>query len=326
MIKKSYTYLLISLLMFAGCKTTSISQIPYKKEYSKFVNDMVILHYPESPQMDVNIRNDEMFISSLAAGPAILPQLIMLLAKNSANEEDNIAFNEIIFDLNIGEILSEQLNTKFQLCSYFHVVPNKNIVMNKTVWDLMEKKEKDVKDYMQIGVGLGIDTVLETDVLSFGIKDPGIFSDPYVFIKVDVKMTTAAEGRVIWRDIVQARTDIGMNTVDFEDMVYEDVEFLKKKLEEVVDAVSELCIEKLGFETNYTYLLEEDYIKKTGHKINIAEKLNELNALRYDELISSTDYDVAKHDLIEKAKGRVDAGPSMEAEMNAAIVTNPAVK
>ena len=309
MANKYYVYILISLLMLAGCKTTNVAQVPYRKEYSKYVNDMVILHYPESPQMDVNIRNDEMFISSLAAGPAIIPQLMMLLAKYSANEEDTIAFNDIIFDFNIGDVLCEKLNTKFQLCSYFHVVPQENIGNNKFVWKLMEKKDKDVKDYAQIGTELGIDTILETDVLSFGIKDPGIFSDPYAYIKVEVKMATAAEGMVIWRDIVQARTEIGMNTVDFEDMVYTDVEFLKKKLEEVVDAVSELCIEKLGFGTNYTYLLKEDYIEKTEHKINIAEKLNELNVLRYEDLISNTDYDKTRLDLIEKAKSRKSVGP-----------------
>jgi hypothetical protein len=325
MAKKYYVYFLISVLMLAGCKTTDISQIPYRKEYSKFVNDLVILHYPESPQMDVNIRNDEMFISSLICGPAIIPQLMMLLAKNSANEEDAAAFNEIIFDLNIGDMLCEKLNTKFQLCSYFHVVPQESILNNKTLWQLMEKKDKEVKDYVQVGTEFGIDTILETDVLSFGIKDPGIFSDPYAFIKVDVKMTTA-RGTVIWRDIVQARTEIGMKTVELVDMVYTDVEFLKKKLEEVADAVSERCIEKLGFDTNYTYLLEKDYIKKTKHKINIAEKLNELNILRDEDIISNTDYDKTKLELIEKAKSRNDVDPRTETQMSATAITNPEVK
>jgi len=326
MTKKYYVYLLISLLTFAGCKTTNISQIPYKKEYSKFVNDMAILYYPESPQMDVDIRNDEMFFAKLTAGPNIVSQLFMMFAQNSANEEDTIAFNEIIFDLNIGEILCEKLNTKFQLCSYFHVVPQERIPKNKTVWKLMEKKDKNVKDYAQIGTRLDIDTILETEVLSFGIKDPGIFSDSYAFIKVNVKMTTAAEGTVIWRDIIQARTEIEMDTLDFEDMVYTDVEFLKKKLEEVVDAVTEQCIEKLGFDTNYTYLLEEDYIEKTSHKINIAEKLNELNVLRHEDIISDTDYDKTRLDLIEKAKGRREAGPSIETKLSATAITNPEIK
>ncbi len=326
MARKFYVYLLISLLMFAGCKTTSTSQIPYRKEYSKYVNDMAILHYPESPQMDVSIRNDEMFLSSLAAGPAIIPQLMMLLARHSANKEDAITLNDIIFDLNIGDVLCEKLNTKLQLCSYFHVVPQESIVNNKTTWSLMEKRDKELNDYVQIGTALGIDTILETDVLSFGIKDPGIFSDPYAFIEVEVKMTTAAEGTVIWRDTVQARTEIGMNTVEFENMVYTDVEFLRKKLEEVVDAVSELCVEKLGFDTNHTYLLEEDYIKKTKHKINIAEKLNELNILRHEKLISGTDYDKTRLDLIEKAKGRMDAGPSTETKRSATAIANPGVK
>jgi len=326
MTKKYCVYLLISLLMFAGCKTTNISQIPYRKEYSRFVNDLAILYYPESPQMEVNLRNDEMFIAKLVAGPNLISQLFMMFAQNSANEEDSIAFNEIVFDLNIDEVLCERLNTKFQLCSYFHVVPQERILKDKTVWRLMEKKNKDAKDYVQIGTKLGIDTILETDVLSFGIKDPGVFSDPYAFIKVDVKMTTAAEGTVIWRDIVQARTEIAMKTLDFEDMVYTDVEFLRKKLEEVVDAVSELCIEKLGFDTHYTYLLEEDYIKKTRHKINIAEKLNELNVLRYEELISDTDYDKTRLELIEKAKGRNGVGPGTKTKLSATVITNPEVK
>ncbi len=324
--KKYYLYFLISLIMLAGCKTTSVSLVPYRKEYSKFVNDMVIIHYPESPQIDVDIRNDEMFISSLAAGPMIIPQLMMMLAKNSANKEDGIAFNEIIFDLNIGEVLSEKINTKLQLCSYFHVVPQKSIDSNNTLWELMEKKDKDVKDYVQIGTEMGIDTILETDVLSFGIQDPGIFSDPYAFIKVDVKMTTAAEGTVIWRDIVQARTEIGMNTVDLVDMVYTDEEFLRKKLEEVVDAVSEQCIEKLGFDTYNTYLLEEDYIKKSRHKINIADKLNELNVLRHEKFISSIDYDKTRHDLIEKAKGRNDADIGIETKLSTTAITSSTVK
>jgi len=326
MTKKYYVYLLISLLLLAGCKTTNVSLIPYRKEYSKFVNDVAIMHHPESPQIDVDIRNDEMFISSLVAGPMIIPQLMMMLAKNSANEEDAMAFNEIIFDLNIGDVLCEKLNTKFQLCSYFHVVPQKSIVSSNTLWRLMEEKDKDIKDYVQVGTELGIDTILETDVLSFGIKDPGIFSDPYAFIKVDVKMTTAAEGTVIWRDIVQARTEIGMNTVDLVDMVYTDEEFLRKKLEEVVDAVSEQCLEKLGFDTNNTYLLEEEYIKKSRYKMNIADKLNELNVLRHENFISNVDYDKTKHDLIEKAKGRNGAGLRTETKLSSTAITSPTVK
>ena len=324
--KKYYVCLLISLLLLAGCKTTNVSLIPYRKEYSKFVNDIAIMHYPESPQMGVDIRRDEMFISRLVVGPNPIAQLFMKFAQDSANEEDAIAFNDIIFDLNIGDVLCEKLNTKFLLCSYFHVVPQKSIVSNNILWRLMEKKDKEVKDYVQVGTELGIDTILETDVLSFGIKDPGIFSDPYAFIKLDVKMTTAAGGTVIWRDIVQARTEIGMKTVDLVDMVYADAEFLRKKLEEVVDAVSEQCIEKLGFDTHNTYLLDEDYIKKSRHKINIADKLNELNVLRYENFISSIDYDKTKHDLIEKAKGTNGAGLGTETKLSSTAITGQTVK
>ncbi len=111
MINKRYVCFVLSLIIFAGCQTTEITQVPYKKEYSKYVNDMVILHYADNPEMDVNIRNDEMFLSALMAGPAIVPPIFMMLAHNSAKQEDIRFFNEMIFDLNIGELLCEKLNT-----------------------------------------------------------------------------------------------------------------------------------------------------------------------------------------------------------------------
>ncbi len=326
MLKKYYVCFLISSLIFAGCQTTKVAQIPYRKEYSKYVNDMVILPYPENPELDVDIRRDEMFIAKLLVGPVIIPQLFMILAKNSADKEDIISFNEILLGLNIGEVLCQKLNTKLQLCSYFHVVPQGSIEKNKAVWELQEKKEKDTKDYEKIGTELGIDTILEVGVIEYGIKDPGIFSDPHAFIKIDVKMTKASDGIVIWRDIVETRTSIGMSTVDFLDKVYTDDEFLEKTLEQVEDAVTEQCIEQIGFDTNYTYLLEEDYIKRTKHKINIEDKLNELNNLRYEGLISKIEYDKMKLELIEKAKDRNVAGSEPQANLRLIEKTNPDIK
>ncbi|MHC4268990.1 MAG: hypothetical protein ACYSTS_11045 [Planctomycetota bacterium] len=326
MLKKSYVYFLISLLIFAGCQTTKISQIPYRKEYSKYVNDMAILPDPVNPELGVDIRNDEMFIAKLITGPAIIPQLFLRLAQNTADEEDVISFSEILLDLDIGGDVCEKLNTKFQLCSYFHVVPQESIKKNKVIGGLLEENEKDSKDYEKIGTELDIDTILEVEVIAYGIKDPGIFSDPYAFIKIDVKMTKAAEGTVIWRDVVEAKTAIGMSTVDFLENVYTDDEFLEKKLEEVEDAVTEQCIEKLGFDTNYTYLLEEDYIEKTKHKINIAEKLNELNNLRHEDFISKTDYDKTKLELIEKVKDRNVANPDPLTNLSFTEKTNSGIK
>ncbi len=326
MLKKYYVYFLISLLIFAGCQTTKISQIPYRKEYSKYVNDMAILSDPVNPELGVDIRNDEMFIAKLITGPVIIPQLFLRLAQNTADEEDVISFSEILLDLDIGGDVCKKLNTKFQLCSYFHVVPQESIEKNKVVWGLLEENEKDSKDYEKIGAELGIDTILEVEVIAYGIKDPGIFSDPYAFIKIDVKMTKASEGTVIWRDVVEAKTAIGMSTIDFLENVYTDDEFLEKKLEEVEDAVTEQCIEKLGFDTNYTYLLEEDYIEKTKHKINIAEKLNELNNLRHEDFISETDYDKTKLELIEKVKDRNVANPDPLTNLSFTEKTNSGIK
>ena len=323
MSNKRYVCFVLLLIIFAGCQTTKITQVPYKKEYSKYVNDMVILHYADNPEMDVNIRNDEMFLSTLMAGPAIIPQILMRLSQNSANREDIRSFNEMAFDLNIGELLCEKLNTKLQLCSYFHVVPQESVTKSKTVWELMEKKDKDSKDYKEIGLALGVDTILEIGIISYGVKDPGVFSDPYASLKIDVRMTTASEGIVIWRDIVEAKTSIGMNTVEFLDFVYSVPEYLKEQMEAVADAVSERCIEELGFDTNYTYLLEEDYIEKTSHKINIEKKLDELNILRHEDLITNSDYDETKLDLIEQAKGRNSAGPEQETKLSVTGETNP---
>ncbi len=159
-------------------------------------------------------------------------------------------------------------------------------------------------------------------MIEYGVKDPGLFSDPYAFIKIDVKMTNASEGIVIWRDIVESKTAIGMSTVDFLDNVYTDDEFLEKTLEHVEDAVTEQCIEQIGIDTNYTYLLEEDYMERTKHKINIEDKLNELNNLRYEGLISETEYDKAKLELIEKAKDRNVAGSEPQTNLKLTEKTN----
>jgi hypothetical protein len=247
----------------------------------------------------------------------------MRLAQSQANQEDIAALNDVIFDLNIGEELCEKLNTKFQLCSYFHVIPQESITKSNVVWKLMEKKDKEPKDYEKIGTELGVDTILEIGIISYGIKDPGIHSDPYAFLKIDVKMTTASEGIVRWRDIVEASKIIIMEREEFLDFVFTVPDFLKEKLEEVTDAVSEQCIEKLGFDTNYTYLLDEDYIKKTRHKINIEEKLSELNVLRHENLITNSDYDKTKLDLIEQAKGRNSAGPEQETKLSVIEEVNP---
>ena len=323
MSKKRYVYFIIlSLLIFVGCQTTDISQVPYKKEYSKYVNEVALLYYTENPEMFVNIRNDDMFLSTLMAGPAIVPQILMQLAHQSAKKEDIRVFNDMIFDLNIGEILCEKLNTKLQLCSYFHVVPQEDITKNQNIWELLEKKDKDSKDYEKIGTELDVDTIFEIGIISYGIKDPGVFSDPYASLKIDVKMTTASEGTVIWRDIVEARIAIGTDTEGFLDLAYTVPEYLKEQMEEVADVVSEKCVEKLGFDTNYTYLLEEDYINKTKHKINMAEKLRELNILRHENFITNSDYDKTKLDLIEQAKSNNSAGPNPETKPNVTEKTN----
>jgi hypothetical protein len=254
--------------------------------------------------MSVNIRNDEKFISSLLMGPAIIPQLFMQFAYSSAKKDDVRVFNDMIFDLNIDELLCEKLNTKLQLCSHLHVVPQESIAENKVVWELLEKKNKDLKDYQKIGTELGVDTLIEIEIISYGLKDPGIFSDPYAIIKADIKMTTASEGTVLWRDVIQARTKIEMDTIDFVDAVYGDVQYLKEELEKVADIVSEECVERLGFDTNYTYLLDKDYLKDKKNKIDIAKKLDELNSLRYEKLITDIDYNEKKLNLIETAKSR----------------------
>jgi hypothetical protein len=294
--------IIVSLLITTGCYTTDTSQTPYKKEYSKYINNVAILYSTENPEMYVNIRNDGNFFARLAAGPAIIPQLLIQLAFSSAKKEDERVFNEMIFDLNIDEVLCKKLNTKLQLCSHLHVVPQESITKNKVVWELLEKKNKDLKDYQKIGTELGVDTLIEIKTISYGLKDPGIFSDPYAIIKADIKMTTASEGTVLWRDVVQAKTEIEMDPDDIVNTAHEDTQFLKGELEKVVDVISEECVERLGFDTNYTYLLDKDYLKDKKNKVDIAKKLDELNNLRYDKLITDIDYNEKKLNLIKSVK------------------------
>lgn len=287
-----------------GCYTTNTLQIPYKKENTKYINKVAILYSIDNPEMTVNIRNDERILSSLLMGPAIIPQLFMQFAYHSAKKEDERIFNEMIFDLNIDEVLCKNLNTKLQLCSYLHVVPQESIMENKVIWKLLEKENKDLKDYQKIGSELGVDTLIEIKTISYGLKDPGIFSDPYAIIKAYIKMISTSRGTVLWQDIIQAKTRIGMGPDDIVTTTYANAQFLREELEKVVDIISEECVERLGFDTSYTYLLDKDYSKDKKNNIDIAKKLEELNDLRYDNLITDKDYDEKKLDLIKMAKSR----------------------
>ena len=300
-----YIYVtLVHLILFTGCQTTNFSKIPYKKENSKYVNNLAILYSNEIPEMYVNVRTDNQFLTSLATGPVIIAQILMQAAFYEARKEDSRMLNDLIFDLNIGDILCKKLNTKFQLCSFFHVIPQETIERNKIVWKLLEKKEKDLKDYQSVGAELGADALLEVKILSYGVKDPGIFSDPYVILKAEVKMVTTSEGAVLWRDIIYVKKSIGMGTIAFIDAVLTDAQILREELEKVADVASEECIERLGFDTSYTYLLNKDFIENTEHKMDIAGKLHEINSLRYENLITNIDYDEKRLDLIERTKKR----------------------
>jgi hypothetical protein len=126
-------------MITTGCNTTNTntSHTPYKKEYSKYVNNVAILYSSENPEMSVNIRNDEKFLSTLFMGPAIVPQILMQIAHRAAKRDDIRIFNEMIFDLNIDEVLCKKLNTKLQLCSHLHIVPQESITENKVVWKLL---------------------------------------------------------------------------------------------------------------------------------------------------------------------------------------------
>ena len=49
-------------------------------------------------------------------------------------------------------------------------------------------------------------------------------------------------------------------------------------------------------------MLDKDYLKDKKNKVDIAKKLDELNDLRYDKLITDIDYNEKKLNLIERAK------------------------
>lgn len=299
-----FSILVVSLLIALGCETTGTHQKSYRKENSKNIHNLAILYPAHLPEMTVKLRSDEQFLTTLLTGPAIIPQIMLRLAFLSEKREDTMIFNEMIFDLNIGEAFCKKLNTKLQLCSYFDVVPQEGISKNRVVWELLEKATKELVDYRTIGVELKTDTILEIDVLSYGIMDPGIFSAPHAVLEIGAKLTKAADGTVLWEDVIEAKSEIEMDTIDFVDAVYGDVTFLKKELEKVIDIVSEECLVRLGIDTHNTYLLDTDYVKGKSERIDIATKLNELNDMRYDALITDRDYREKKRELVERAKGR----------------------
>lgn len=297
-------YLIFILFFITSCETTGITPIPYKNDHSKYVNNIAILCNTKYPDMYLNMRTEDEIMSTIMAGPAIIPQIIMHTFYYFRRKDDTRLINSMMFDLNIGEILSEKLNTKLQLCSHFHVVPQESIGAGMTNWDLLEKKDKDVKDYREIGTELGADTIIEINVLSYGVDHIGFISQPQATLKIDVKMATASEGVVLWRDVIEAKAMIDMDLYEVYALQLEDIQLIKEKFEKVVDIVTEECIERLGFDTHYTYLIDKEFLKKAQHNIDLASQLGELNSLRHDSLITNVDYNEKKYELIERAKTR----------------------
>ncbi len=300
---------MVSLLITLGCQTTGTRQKSYRNEDSKHIHNIAILNSVGLPDMTAKLRTDEQFITTLMAGPVIPAQIMLRLAFYSDNREVKRMFNSMVFDVDIGEMFCESLNTKLQLCSCFDVVPQEGIHKNKAVWKLLEKKTKELVDYRTIGSALGIDTILEIGVLSYGVKDPGIFSRPYAFLEIGATMTKAADGTVLWKDVIAAKSVSDQGIITFDDTLFGDVESLKEEFENVVDIVSEECLVRLGIDTHNTYILDKDYFKGKNYKIDISKKLNTLNNIRYEALITNNDYKELKQELVDMVKGNKSIYP-----------------
>ncbi|MCP4365663.1 MAG: hypothetical protein GY800_10250 [Planctomycetes bacterium] len=238
---------LFFLLLIHGC-AEKVVEIPMHKDGVKNISTVAILTPVARPDISIDTVSDDRLLLMLFSGPAILPQLLMQVAMIDAQREDTKRFNALTYDTHVGRMLRESLYRKLKRQAPFHIVPPDVVDDDTGVYALQDKKEKTKDDYESIARRLGADTIIELDVLSCGIKDPGVFSKPHTLLIAKVTMIRARGKEILWQTKVgQAIPQDQKFGFDYEKYEAEEAQLLKDELDTVASMLSEQIIEAMGF-------------------------------------------------------------------------------
>ena len=240
--------LCLILFLVVGC-TQNVREIPLNREGMKDIRTVAILTPTTRPDITMNTTSDDRFLMMLFSGPAIIPQLISQVAMIDVKRQESKEFNALTYDTHVGHMLREDLFNKLKRQARFRIVPPDEVDDNITVYKLENKYPKTKDNYETIAEQLGADTIIEVDVLTFGVKDPGIFAKPHSLIIAKVVMTRARSNEVLWQTkIGQAMPQDKKLGFDYEKYREDNARLLKEELDTLSSMLSEQIIEALGFE------------------------------------------------------------------------------
>lgn len=247
---KNLKLLLLVVLIFQGCASEQVTEVPFPKGELRNIKRVAILCPNERPDLFMHVAGDDHLLISFLS-PAIVPQLFLAMSYFNTTRTDSRHFNSLTFDMHIGHVLREYLYRKLQRSASFSLISPEDVEACRVTHKLQGSEAKAPGDYEQIGRHLGADTVIELFVLSYGMKDPGMFSKPYTVLKVRASMRRVRDGTLLWQTkmiqtLPQQEKSFGF---DYDKYSEEDAKLLKEELDKLAGVLAERMVEVMGFKS-----------------------------------------------------------------------------
>ncbi|HHT9119610.1 MAG TPA: hypothetical protein ACFYD3_03565 [Candidatus Hypogeohydataceae bacterium YC41] len=241
-------FLLLIAFFYLGCAKEQVVEIPFQKNELKNIKKVAILCPNDRPDLFMNVAGDQ-HIPLFFLSPALIPQLFSAMSYIDARKTDSRLFNSLTFDMHIGHVIREYLYRKLQRSASFSVISPEEVEACKVAHKLQGSEQKAPEDYEQLGKHLGADTVIELFVLSYGMKDPGVFSKPYAVLKVKASMRRVRDGTLLWQTMMVQTLSQQTRTFGFDYEKYSDenAKLLKEELDKLAGVLAERLVEAIGF-------------------------------------------------------------------------------
>jgi hypothetical protein len=233
-----------------SCAGEQVAEVPFQKGELKNIRKVAILCPNERPDLFIHVAGDDHFPLYFLS-PAIVPQLFIAMSQFSTTRNDSRHFNSLTFDMHIGQVIREYLYGKLQRSASFSIISPEEVEACRVAHKLQDQETKAPGDYEQIGRYLGADTVIELFVLSYGIKDPGVFSRPYAVLKVKASMIRVRDGTLLWQTkMVQTLPQQGKSFgFDYDKYSDDDAKLLKEELDKLAGVLAERLVEAIGLQS-----------------------------------------------------------------------------
>lgn len=239
--------ILINILVLAtGLSCHTVQIISFNKDDSKYINKVAILGPQHSNGIKVNMTGDANILY-LLMGPAILPQIMLAYSTYAANKEEATYLNDILFDFNMEKILREKFKEAIRTYTYFDPILIDDVSDNQAIKNILDKWTKARSDYIKIASITGADTIVELEILSYGVKDPGIFWDPNVILKVYASMIRIRDNKTLWQTTAYVDKKRMASGFIYEQYKEENGKLLRYELDAAAEIIASTLVRDLGF-------------------------------------------------------------------------------